>query len=184
MTNEEFFRLVSEHKQYVNPLGATAQCAHETKYKGKYWNSDLWIRANNPAGIKTLKNWTGKYIDVVTWEQYSDSNIAKVPRQFLKFDTVEAGVNGYVNKVRENYPSAVKSANNVWGYLHGIMHGKYGSWATDRKYFEKLVDSVMDIAGDCLGDSWKSRLNGAFEYSIANKLIDETEKEYIEKRLV
>lgn len=183
MTNGEFFKLVLEHKQYVNPLGATAQCAHETKYKGKYWNSDLWIRANNPAGIKTLKNWTGKYIDVVTWEQYSDSNIAKVPRQFLKFDTIEAGVNGYVDKIRENYPLAVKSVNNIWGYFHGIMNGRYGPWATDKKYFDKLVNSAIDVAECCLGNNWKSRLNSAFEYAITNKLIDATEKEYIEKRL-
>lgn len=184
MTNKEFFDLISKYKKTVNPLGATAQCSHETRYKGVDWNSDLWKKANNPAGIKTLNGWKGSYINSDTWEQSSDGTVSSGSKQFLKFNSVEDGIAGYVDKVKQNYPKATESVDNVWGYLYGIMNGKYGPWATDLSYFDKLVDSVIRVAPECLGDDiWKSKLDSALTYAIKNKRITDKEANIIKSKL-
>lgn len=173
MTNLEFFELITKYKNKVNPLGATAQCSHETRYRGIDWNSNLWKKANNPAGIKSLKGWTGDYINSSTWEQNSDGTTITDSRRFLKFDTVEDGIKGYVKKIEQNYPLCVASVDNIWGYLHGLFGPPY-KWATDKNYFNKLVDSVIRISPVCLGNGWEQRLYNAYQYAVSkNRLSNE-----------
>lgn len=175
MTIIEFYNLCLKYNKSINPAAATAQCVHETRYGGKDFSSSLWTKAFNPAGIKTLSGWKGSYIDGNTWEQNKDGSIVKGKRTFLKFNSPEDGVKGYVDKIQQNYPSCTDNIDNMFGYFAALMNGKYGAWATDQSYLKSICNSLIRIAPTIFGDEWKNKLNTALKYAHNNKRISDSQ---------
>ena len=181
MNNKDFFTLCNKYKNKINPLGAVVQCSWETKYKGKFFNSPLWLNAKNPAGIKTLNGWKGSYIDSNTWEE--NNGVAESSKKtFIKFNSEEDSVIGYVNKINQNYPNSVKNVDNVFGYLAGLLNGQY-KWATDSKYLTKLTENLILVAPEILGTEWKTRLATSLVFAINNNRIT-TEEAFIFKNVL
>ncbi|MDO4988222.1 MAG: glucosaminidase domain-containing protein [Synergistes sp.] len=145
----------------VNPFGAAVHCSLETGN----WKSRLWTEGKNGAGIKATKAWKViglPYIDTITEE---DINGEVVPQKasFRKYSGMDQFLRDYSRKIRDSYPVSAKYYKNIWGYLCGLYIGKYGRWATDSRYFEKLTKVAVGLAPQIYGAKWHSKLARQFK---------------------
>lgn len=156
----DFYRAAKKY-QSVNPFGAAVHCSHETGD----WRSRLWREGKNGAGIKANSAWKAlgmPYIDMESEERLGGRNVP-VRSSFRKYRSLEKFLGDYSRKIREDYPVSARYNNNIWGYIGGLYKGKYGKWATDHKYFEKLALKAVKLAPEIYGPSWKKKLRRQFE---------------------
>lgn len=145
----------------VNAFAATCQSALET---GR-WMSKLWVQARNGAGLKAGRSWinAGKPFIPILSPEWNGKEIVHRISKFRAYATPEEFVADYAGKIREFYPKCVESADNFWGYFAGLYHGKWGAWATDPRYFDKLCRMAVSLAPELLGKGWRGRIYLAFE---------------------
>jgi len=132
LTIETLYQIFEQQADLVNPFGATIQCMHES---GNL-KSKLAINGNNLTGMKKGE-WTGKTIDMKTWEQDKNGNAFEVVAQFRDFDSVEQFSESYSNLINKSFPNC--TTDNFLGYFSGFSKGRLGAWATDVGYFKKLL---------------------------------------------
>ena len=173
MTALEFYQH-TESCRYINRLGFTAQSALETGY----WTSYLWTHANNGAGIKAHGDWHGDILVIESPEYIDGKNTIKTST-FRKYASIGLFIDDYEKKIRKGYPRSVKNADNIWGYFAGLE----GKWATDPRYFGKLVINTSRIAPMVLGREWRARLKEAYELAIERTTLTSTNKVTIQRML-
>ena len=137
MTIQQLYNIFLKFNDRVNPFGATIQCVHESTSSGKPFGSSLATQANNLAGIKAGSSWTGKTVNKNTWEQKPTGEKYQTVAKFRAWDSVEDFAESYSSMVDRSYPLCAK--DNFLGYFSGFFKGKYGAWATDLNYFNKLL---------------------------------------------
>jgi hypothetical protein len=137
LTIEQLYNIFSTHAAMINPFGATIQCILESSLNGLPFNSGLAIQANNLAGMKATRKWTGKTVDKQTWEQRPDGTRYQVVAKWRAWDSVEAFTLTYSKTIHTSYPLC--ATDNFMGYFSGLLKGKLGAWATDTAYFTKLL---------------------------------------------
>lgn len=86
--------------------------------------------------------------------------------KFRAYATPEEFVADYAGKIREFYPESWESADNWPGYFAGLFRGRWGSWATDPGYFDKLLGMAVRLGPELLGDAWKGRMRLAFSLAL------------------
>lgn len=158
-TAPEFFRAASGIRG-INAFAATVQSAHETGF----WTSELWRIARNGAGIKATKAWldTGRPVVVVNSPESLGSQYRMRESVFRKYADLSAFLDDYAEKIRVDYPHAASQADNFWGYFAGLYRGRWGAWATDHRYFERLSGMAVRLAPELLGEAWRARMLSAF----------------------
>ena len=145
----------------VNAFAATCQSAIETGN----WTSKLWLQANNGAGLKAGPDWmkAGKpFIPIQSPEWNGKETVQRISK-FRAYATPEDFVEDYTYKILTMYHKCVASADNFWGYFAGLYHGKWGAWATDPRYFDKLAAMAVKLAPSLIGNGWRGRIYLAFE---------------------
>ena len=88
-TIRHFYTLALKHKSKINPFGALCQCNWETRTNGRPWESELFKRANNAAGIKSGVGWHGDIYEKVSWEQRPDGTRYDKKSAFRKYISVD-----------------------------------------------------------------------------------------------
>ena len=108
---------------------AATQASLETGY-GKS------VKGNNYFGIKAGKSWGGDTQTFTTHEEYGGKRV-KIRDQFRKYATPEDSIKDWAALMQRAYPDTWNSAN-LDGAINGLQNGKYGPYATDSKYSNKL----------------------------------------------
>ena len=181
ITPEEFYAKASEIAG-INAFAATCQSAHETGF----WTSNLWKTANNGAGIKADKIWRrqGKpSVERRTKEEVKGKMVQRVSH-FRSYNSVNDFLTDYKAKVAQNYPISVKHADTMWGYFSGLQRGRYGSWATTRRYFEFMADKAVRLAPRLLGVEWRAELLRDYNEARGRGLLSGEEIAIVEKKLL
>lgn len=120
----------------INTLGSTVQAMLETGY-GQH------VMYNNWYGIKCTSYWVShgnKCFDAHTKEDTKDG-LVDVVAGFRAYDSISHCLLDYHRIVTElsYYTEAATNHDCVWNYFQGLD----GTWATDRKYYEKLVHVTL-----------------------------------------
>lgn len=145
----------------VNPFAATCQSAHET---GR-WTSKLWNEARNGCGLKAGTDWmkARKPYILIQSPEWDGKQTVQRRSKFRAYSTPGDFAQDYGEKIRTLYPACVKEADNFWGYFAGLYHGRWGAWATDPRYFDKLAEMAVKLAPSLIGNGWRGRIYLAFE---------------------
>lgn len=124
-------------------LAMLGQFALETRYG----NSSLWLKYNNPAGIKAVKG--QKFIAIKTQEdadlKKNDGRTITVYQNFAVYTSPAEGVAAYgrilTNKYFKQY--AGKTADPI-KYIAYLQSGK-PKYATDDNYVTKVSSTINEI---------------------------------------
>lgn len=124
-----------------DPMGPFTQACHETfffeKTIGKY---NFW-------GLKAPKWFKGKRLSVLTHEHENGVTV-KVMQDFCDWDTIAEAINFYTRRIAKIYPEAFKGRRFYKLFFEGLQKGKFGAWATDPLYVEKLMTRYKQITQD------------------------------------
>ena len=166
-----FYKLVKGFK-HINAFAATVQSSHETGN----WTSYLWLNAFNGAGIKADARWRKDkdYLEVRSPESKDGTYYYKYS-YFRKYSSPAAFLADYNLKIKADYPHC--TVDNLWGYFAGLYKGRWGKWATDHKYFEKLARKAMDLEDELLSEGHLAR---AFDYAISKNYLEDWQRKIIE----
>ena len=151
---------IQNRDQPLNVLAAMAQTALET---GNFKH----FRGFNLAGIKSTAGWEkvgGKVWSAGTSE-FQGGAMVKTTARFRAYDDLAHFLSDYAGLIYRCYPLVVKNVDCVWLALAGFYKGKYGAWATDPKYYEKLCVMAVRYAPQVIGEGWEERLNSAYQYA-------------------
>lgn len=172
MTVHQFYALAQKQKS-INAFGATVQSALETGH----WTSPLWRNTYNGAGIKADAQWrkTKSYVEFVSPESKDGIYFKKVS-YFKKYETPVVFLVDYAQKIKRDYPQC--AADNFFGYFAGLYRGRLGKWATDHKYFEKLVRKAFELEKKLL---YTGHFKRSFEYAKDKKYLEPWQIEIIEE---
>lgn len=173
MNDATAYEILKRYQGRINAYGALCQMNWETRSGGKAWASELFLAANNAAGIKAGADWKGAVYEKVSWEQRSDGTKYDKRSSFRKYRNFEEFSEDYTKKIGANYPLCVSRADNFCGYFAGLLAGRYGAWATDKEYLPKLCGVAIELAPERFGEMWRNKLVDAFEYAL--------EKDYLSK---
>jgi len=179
MTAPEFYKLARD-RPGINAFAATVQSAVETGH----WKSELWNLSNNGAGIKADKQWRAcrPFVQIASPESDGKNYFYRVS-YFRKYASSDEFLMDYAAKIKRDYPCSAAHADNMWGYFAGLYHGRLGSWATDHRYFEKLVVKSIQLAPQLLGSAWHNKLDSAYVLALERRSLSGWQKQIIEKAL-
>lgn len=178
MEPRDFYNLARNYPG-INAFAATVQSAVETGH----WKSYLWINAYNGAGIKAQASWRSSgrpYIKVSSPESVGGKYIMR-ESYFRFYSSSEEFLEDYRLKILQDYPRSASSADNMWGYFAGLYHGRLGSWATDHRYYEKLVKKAVQLEAVLLPPG---HLKRAFEYAKKHKCLEQWQVKIIEAVII
>ena len=177
MNAVEFYSLAQGRG--INAFAATCQSALETGW----WTSQLWVQARNGAGLKAGRNWinAGKPFIPILSPEWNGKEIVHRISKFRAYATPEEFVEDYAGKIREFYPACVESADNWPGYFAGLYRGRWGAWATDPGYFDKLLGMAVRLGPELLGDGWKGRMRLAVNLALQRGSLERWQEEAIDK---
>lgn len=102
---------------------------------------------------------------------------------FRKYRDIDSFLMDYSRKIRDDYPVANRYYKNVWGYIAGLHQGKYGKWATDRRYFEKLAGCAVSFAPQVYGADWHFQLEKQFMTAKGFGILEDWQERSISERL-
>jgi flagellum-specific peptidoglycan hydrolase FlgJ len=142
----------------VNELAAISQLALETGHFKSF-------RGFNLAGIKSTPGWEkvgGKVWSAGTSE-YQGGKMVQTTGRFRAYDDLAHFLDDYSSLIHRCYPITVRNLDCLWLCLAGLYKGKYGAWATDPKYYDKLCAMVVRYAPRALGDNWQERLTTSYQ---------------------
>lgn len=181
MNNEKFYALTRKHQGRINPFAALCQCNWETRSGGAPWQSELFLRANNAAGLKKWTGWQGPVYEKISWEQNPDGSKVNRVSLFCKYKSVDEFLFNYAKKINDAYPVCVERSDNFWGYFAGLFLGKYGAWATDQAYFSKLCNVAVELAPGAFGhgNMWRNKLLDALDYAIQKDYLTAAQTEIV-----
>lgn len=108
---------------------AASQASLETGY-GKS------VKGNNYFGIKASPSWKGGTQRFQTWEVENGRRVNQ-PATFRSYQSPEESLRDWADLMDRNYPG-VMSANSFPEAVQGLTQGRYGSYATDPQYTDKL----------------------------------------------
>ena len=158
--------------KYINAFAATVQSAHETGN----WTSYLWLNAYNGAGIKADARWRKDkdYIEVRSPESKDGTYYYKYS-YFRKYSSPAAFLADYNLKIKADYPHC--TPDNLWGYFAGLYKGRWGAWATDHRYFEKLAKKAVQLEPVLLS---QGHLKKSLSYAIKQGYLEDWQIKIIE----
>ena len=160
MNFKEFYALAQEYLE-INAFAFACQSSLETGN----WTSKLWREAFNGAGIKAGKSWTGAVYVVVSSEQLSSGKIIPQSSVFRQYPDPDTFIRDYAAKIKRSYPLCVQRRDNFIGVFDGLVSGPF-KWATDQKYFGKLLSMAIKKAPEIFGASAHGKLQTALDYAI------------------
>ena len=170
-----FYKLAKGFK-HINAFAATVQSAHETGN----WTSYLWLNAYNGAGIKADARWRKDkdYIEVRSPESKDGTYYYKYS-YFRKYSSPAAFLADYNLKIKADYPHC--TIDNMWGYFAGLYRGRWGAWATDHKYFEKLARKAVAFEPTLLS---QGHLKRSLSYAIEQGYLEDWQIKIIEEAVM
>ncbi|TJV21094.1 MAG: hypothetical protein E5Y04_28740 [Mesorhizobium sp.] len=118
-----------------------AQAAHES-------GNGAHAPGNNFFGIKAGKSWNGDTQNLWTHEEVNGQNV-RVKQNFRKYGDPGQAIQDRIAFMQKNFPDAF-NAPDISGAIAGLQHGRFGSYATDSQYAQKLQPYLSAITG---GDS-------------------------------
>jgi len=146
----------------LNPLGVTAQTAHETglyKHTAGQGNTNL-------GGIKCSSNWldgripwsTRRCTEPIRTQEFVNGKFGDYKLRFRWYDSLETYLKDHARLIDLFYPVSKANADCVWGYVAGLQ----GKWATGPNYFNSVSTMVLRLAPELLGDDWHDRLKASY----------------------
>lgn len=144
--------------QRVHELGTLAQTALETAHFKSF-------RGFNLAGIKSTPGWekVGGKIWSAGTSEFQGGKMVSTKGRFRSYDDLAHFLDDYSGLIHRCYAVTARNLDCIWLYLAGFYKGKYGAWATDPKYYEKLCAMVVRYAPEVLGEEWQTRLADSFQ---------------------
>ena len=183
LSARNLLKAFERHRKVVNPFAAVCQCRHETSYQGRPWNSELCLKAHNLAGLKVGSDWNGQVYSKVSWEQQPSGKKYEKVSDFRRYLLWEDFVDDYAVKISRDYPVCTASADNFIGYFSGLFRGRWGAWATDLSYLDRLLDQTFALAPVFFGEAWQDKVWAAYRYAAAKGRLTSEHEERIRRRL-
>lgn len=158
------FYALAQKQQGINAFAVTCQSAIETGH----WTSPLWRNTFNGAGLKAPPSWRASkpYVEFVSPES-KDGVYFKKSSYFRKYESPQSFLADYAVKIKQDYPHC--TPDNTWGYFSGLYRGRLGKWATDHKYFEKLVKKAVQLEPVLLS---QGHLKRSLDYAISKNYLE------------
>lgn len=169
MNNKEFYARCGALSGRLNAYAALVQCNWETRSGGRPWSSELFVEANNGAGLKAWSGWQGPVYEKVSWESEGGRRVERVSR-FCKYGSVDEFLANYADKLSACYPLVSARRDNFWGAEDGLISGQF-KWATDPIYAEHLFRGNVELAKEIFGGMWRNKLLNALEYAMGRKYM-------------
>lgn len=167
MNFKEFCALAQKY-QDINAFAFACQSALETGN----WTSKLWREAFNGAGIKAGKSWSGAICVAVSPEQLLNGKVIQQSSVFRKYPDPDTFIRDYAAKVKQSYPLCIQRRDNFIGVFDGLVSGPF-KWATDQKYFGKLLGMAIKKAPEIFGASAPGKLQTALDYAINLNMLSQ-----------
>ena len=136
MTKQEFIDAVA--KAVVEYAPQYGICVHspiiaQAILESNWELSTLSARYHNYFGLKTGSNWTGKAVNLKTFEEYTPGVHVQIRDDFRVYDSLEDGIRGYFEFIQYPRYKNLKGITDPEDYLQTIKDDGY---ATSSKYVE------------------------------------------------
>ena len=136
MTKQEFIDAVA--KAVVEYAPQYGICVHspiiaQAILESNWGLSTLSAQYHNYFGLKTGSTWTGKAVNLKTFEEYTPGVHVQIRDDFRVYDSLEDGIKGYFDFIQYPRYKNLKGITDPEDYLQTIKDDGY---ATSSKYVE------------------------------------------------
>jgi hypothetical protein len=178
---DSFFEKSLKVLRNASPLGVTFQAYLESAG----YSSELAREAHNFCGMKAKGDWRGPIYEKLSDEDEGGEKKVKRWSPFRSYKTTEEFLRDLDRKVmKPNYALCVslEGRYSFWIYFAGLVEGH---WATDREYFEKLVDVAVGQMPKLTAfrEGWRSKLHLSFQWAHRSGKLTPEQERHIIKRL-
>lgn len=104
-----------------------------------YGTSKLASNYYNYFGMKCGSSWTGKSVNMKTWEEYTPGEVTNIKANFRAYDSELEGVKGFFKFISTKRYANLKTANTPEEFLTMI---KADGYCTDSKYVDKCMSII------------------------------------------
>ena len=144
MTNSEFIEQIAKYvKKYASSYGIKVHSPiiAQAILESGWGKSTLASKYHNYFGLKCGGAWTGKSVNMQTFEEYEVGVHAQIRDNFRVFDDMESGVKGYFDFINYSRYANLKGVTDPETYVKNI---KADGYATSSKYVESLMRVIRE----------------------------------------
>ena len=141
MTHQEFIQQIAYYVQkYAPQYGIKVHSAiiAQAILESGWGDSKLAYQYHNYFGLTCGTGWTGKSVNMATWEEYTPGQKTNITQNFRVYDSMAEGVKGYFEFIQYPRYKNLKGVTDPRAYVERI---KADGYATASNY----VSAVMNI---------------------------------------
>lgn len=141
MTHQEFIESIAYYVQKYAPacgIKVHSPIIAQAILESGWGQSKLASQYHNYFGLTCGTGWTGKSVNMATWEEYTPGQKTNITQNFRVYDSMAAGVRGYFDFIQYPRYSNLKGVTDPKTYVERI---KADGYATASNY----VSAVMNI---------------------------------------
>lgn len=141
MTHQEFIQSIAYYVQKYAPqygIKVHSPIIAQAILESGWGESKLAATYHNYFGLTCGTGWTGKSVNMATWEEYTPGVKTNITQNFRVYDNMADGVKGYFDFIQYPRYANLKGVTNPRTYVENI---KADGYATASNY----VSAVMNI---------------------------------------
>ena len=142
MTNGEFIKNIAFYIQKYAPEYDIRVCSAiiaQAIIESGWGNSKLSSVYHNYFGLTCGSGWTGKSVNMKTWEEYTPGTKTDIRQNFRVYDSMDAGVKGYFEFIKYPRYQNLRGITDPEKYLQTI---KADGYATASNYVSVCMGVV------------------------------------------
>lgn len=142
MTHQEFIYSIAYYVQKYAPQYGIKVCSPiiaQAILESGWGNSKLAYAYHNYFGLTCGTGWTGKSVNMATWEEYTPGEKTPKEQNFRVYDNMGDGVKGYFEFIQYPRYKNLKGVTDPKKYLELI---KADGYATASNYVSAVYDIV------------------------------------------
>lgn len=142
MTHQEFIQNIGYYVQkYAPQYGIKVHSAiiAQAILESGWGKSKLASVYHNYFGLTCGSGWTGKSVNMSTWEEYTPGQKTNISQNFRVYDSMDSGVKGYFDFIQYPRYANLKGVTDPKRYLELI---KSDGYATASNYVGAVYDIV------------------------------------------
>ncbi len=155
MTKQEFIEKIVGYVQkyaYVYGIMVHSPIIAQAILESGWGESKLASQYHNYFGLKCGTKWTGKSVNLITKEEYTEGTLTTIKDNFRVFDSMEDGVKGYFEFIQLVRYHNLRGITDPKKYLETIRADGYATSYTYVENCMKLVNQYgltqYDVKGE------------------------------------
>lgn len=142
MTHQEFIQNIAYYVQKYAPqydIRVHSPIIAQAILESGWGESKLAATYHNYFGLTCGTGWTGKSVNMATWEEYTPGVKTNITQNFRVYDSMDAGVKGYFDFIQYPRYKNLKGVTDPKKYLELI---KADGYATASNYVSAVYNIV------------------------------------------